>query len=131
MTLCIVENIMFLCDIMTPNNSDDQYGPDDVCILRKCITFGRTGRSARETEVGQGVFTDGFRVILCGFLDRANEVIERPVPFRLSFENENPIRLRESSFLGDDPGVLKISQACKNLPDLGYFDEVFQLVWSW
>ena len=110
---------------MTPGNSDVRYGPGDECMLRKCVTFGRAGRSARKDEICQGVFTDGFHVILRGFINGTNEVIKRPVPLPLSFENENPIRLRESCFLGDDPGVLKIPQARKDLPDPGYSDQVF------
>ena len=94
------------------------------------FTFGRAGRSAGEGEIRQGVLAHGLCVILCGFFDGTNEVIERPVPFHLSFEDEDPVRFRESSLFGDDPGVLEILQARKDLRDPGDFDEVFQFVWS-
>jgi len=94
----------------------------DVCTLRRRFTFGRAGRSARKDEICQGVFTHVFHIIICRFLDGSNEIIERPVPFHLSFENENPVRLRETSFLGDDPGILKIPRARKDLSDLGDLD---------
>ena len=94
------------------------------------FTFGRAGRSAGKDEICQGVLVHGLRVILCGFLNGTNEVIERPFPIHLSFEDENPLRFRESSFLGDDPGVLEIPWAREDLPDLGNFDKVFQLVWG-
>ena len=96
----------------------------------KCFTFGRAGRSAGKDEIRQGIRVHGLRVILGGFLNGTSEVIERPFPSHLPFENEDPVRFRESSFLGDDPGVLEIPGAREDLLDLGDFDEMLQLIWG-
>jgi hypothetical protein len=100
-----------------------------VC-LAKSFTFRWTGRSAGKDETRQSVRVYGLRVILCGFLNGTNEVIERPFSFHLPLEDKNPIRFRELGLLGRDPGVLEIPRAREDSLDLGDFDEMFQLVWG-
>jgi len=99
-------------------------------ICEKRLTFGRAGRSAGKYEICQGILIHGFRIILSGFLDGTNEIIERSFPFHLSFKNENPIRFRESSLLGGNPCSLEIPRTREDLSYLGDFDEVLHLIWS-